>query len=583
LPALWAEAEAQRSSASGLAALRLAAEPLTWLLCFRPEIVREVHWGGDPNQPFERDEATKRISPRKSFALWRETVRGESRPWETPVSELLTHLPMVLAHWLPDPAGTLQGHIGAFGQPSSQPEPPPAAYLEGAAPEGMALLMVAEPPGRIRPLSVNQAFQDTFGLDFTALDGMALGVFLDALGLPRGLLSTTPPNAVIECDSWSDFRGQRNLLIERKRFLETQQAETTQSWAVLVFQDITDLSREREALRAAREHALLTAETLEQQVAERTRALQQEIAERKRAERELEQQRAHLEDLVRERTTHLSTLNQQLQTEIAERRKSERARERLLTELRRSNEALEHFAYIASHDLQEPVRKIRQFGERLLDDPDSGLPGKAHDYVGRIHHSATHAQQLIRDLLAYSRVTQRAQPFKTVALNEVLARVLSGLQQRAAEAAARIDVEPLPSAWGDRTQLIQLFHNLLDNALKFRRPDARPWIRIRCEGAREGEAVAVEKDGLCRITVTDNGIGFEPRFSEQIFTLFRRLHDRQHYAGTGIGLAICKKIVDYHGGSIEGRSTPGQGAVFTVTLPLRAAFQDADETPPAAG
>ncbi|MEE4378309.1 MAG: ATP-binding protein [Candidatus Competibacteraceae bacterium] len=705
LSADYPAAERYRAIASGLAALRLDVEPPTVLLCFRQEIVREVNWGGDPSRPFERNEATQRVSPRKSFDLWRETVSAESRPWETHIVELLDRLPDLIVDLLPDTTHSLQQHINTFGRRYQSQQPELEDYFEGVAPEGMALLMVSEPERNISPLSVNQAFRDTFVIDFDALDGVQLGDFLDALGLPRSLLQDVEFDDVVECDSWSDLRGQRYLLIERKQFLETQTAEDRQSWSVLAFQDVTDLSRERESLKAARDHALINAEGLEQLVAKRTQALQLEIAERKRTQQALEQQRANLEQTVRERTAHLTVLNRDLQAEIAAhqqsdralreseqryrslfefandgifiieagrcvdcnpkipqlfgcqrediigrsllefspivqpngtrsealvaekmaltqagesqyfewryrrsdgtpfdadvsltavsednrsfifalvrditgRKRSERARERLLAELRRSNESLEQFAYITSHDLQEPLRKIRQFGERLLTNQQLQLPDKTRDYLERIHHSADYAQQLIRDLLAYSRITRRAQPFKPVALNEVVSRALAALDKHLQTGKAQLEIKPLPTVQGDRTLLIELFQNMLDNALKFTREGITPRISISAEPLAD-DVPLPRRDIVtyCRIVLEDNGIGFEQRYSERIFTIFQRLHDRQQYTGTGIGLAISKKIIEYHGGHIEAHSVVDQGTVFHITLPLQSRAHDND-------
>ncbi|NJN48409.1 MAG: PAS domain S-box protein [Candidatus Competibacteraceae bacterium] len=263
--------------------------------------------------------------------------------------------------------------------------------------------------------------------------------------------------------------------------------------------------------------------------------------------------------------------------DITERKRSERARDRLLAELRRSNESLEQFAYIASHDLQEPLRKIRQFADRLLTNEQLKLADKIRDYLLRIHHSADYAQQLIRDLLAYSRVTRRAQPFKPVALNDVVTRALASLTTRVQEIGAQIETKPLPSVQGDRALLIELFHNVLDNALKFCRKGVTPQLRISAEALADDALIpSGDTAAYCRIVFEDNGIGFEPRYNERIFIIFQRLHDRQHYTGTGIGLAIAKKIVEYHGGHIEAHAVVDRGAVFRITLPLQARVHDSD-------
>lgn len=244
--------------------------------------------------------------------------------------------------------------------------------------------------------------------------------------------------------------------------------------------------------------------------------------------------------------------------------------QRVNRELARSNRELEDFAFVASHDLQEPLRKIIAFGDRLTSGANERLTPEGRDFVGRMRSAAVRMQELIDDLLAYSRVTTRAQPFEPVALEPVVAEVLADLEMRLEATDARVDVGSLPTIEADRPQMRQLFQNLLSNALKFHRPGVAPEISIR------GGIEAAAGDGRrCRLEVADNGIGFEEKYLDRLFKPFHRLHGRDAYEGTGIGLAICKKIADRHGGAITARSSAGEGATFVVTLPVEQPHQGA--------
>jgi signal transduction histidine kinase len=241
----------------------------------------------------------------------------------------------------------------------------------------------------------------------------------------------------------------------------------------------------------------------------------------------------------------------------------ERAREveRVNRELARSNRELESFASVASHDLQEPLRKITAFGDRLKSQCGEALTDKGRDYLERMQNAATRMQSLIEDLLSYSRVTTRGQPFVPVSLAAVTRGVLSDLELRIERTGARIEVGDLPTIDADPTQMRQLLQNLLANALKFQRPGEAPRISVE---SRNGTA-----NGRCQILVQDNGIGFDEKYLDRLFKPFQRLHGQSAYEGTGIGLAICKKIAERHGGSITARSAPGQGACFLVELPVQ--------------
>ena len=228
-------------------------------------------------------------------------------------------------------------------------------------------------------------------------------------------------------------------------------------------------------------------------------------------------------------------------------------------ELERSNDALDEFAAVASHDLQEPLRKILSFGEQLVATAGPALEGDARRHVERMLGAADRMRTLISDLLTYSQVATRVVPFAATNLAKVAREVVADLEATIADAGGRIEIGELPVIDADTAQMRQLLQNLLGNALKYRRKDVPPVVRLSsaCSGGRN-----------CTITVADNGIGFNDRYAEKIFKMFERLHARTQYAGSGIGLAICRKIVERHSGTIAATSTAGQGATFTVTLPI---------------
>jgi len=244
--------------------------------------------------------------------------------------------------------------------------------------------------------------------------------------------------------------------------------------------------------------------------------------------------------------------------------------------LQRSNEELEKFAYIASHDLQEPLRKIQAFGDRLNTRFKAGLGEQGQDYIARMLDSAGRMRRLIDDLLMFSRVATKLAPLGMVNLNSVVRDVLSDLEVRVGQTEARVEVGPLPTLPADPAQMRQLFQNLVSNALKFRRPDVPPVVTIWAEPSPD-------LPGGCRVRVADNGIGFEPQYTDRIFQLSQRLHGRQQYEGTGLGLAICKKIAERHGGAITAEGCPGEGSTFIIDLPLTAEPESRNVPPSLAG
>jgi PAS domain S-box-containing protein len=244
--------------------------------------------------------------------------------------------------------------------------------------------------------------------------------------------------------------------------------------------------------------------------------------------------------------------------DITERKKSEAALHAAHAELKRSNAELEQFAYVASHDLQEPLRMVASYTQLLGRRYEAKLDQDAREFMSYIVDGATRMKQLIEDLLAYSRVGTKGQEFKPVALEAPLRRALFNLRAGIEEAGAAVTYDPLPTAHGDEVQLGQLLQNLVGNALKFR-SNSVPRIHIGVS----------EKNSEYQIEVRDNGIGIEPQYYERIFMVFQRLHNKGEYPGTGIGLAICKKVVERHGGRIWVESRAGAGSSFFFTLPKR--------------
>ena len=247
-------------------------------------------------------------------------------------------------------------------------------------------------------------------------------------------------------------------------------------------------------------------------------------------------------------------------------RQAEEELRKYATELESTNRELQEFASIASHDLQEPLRKVVAFGERLAEHAGERLDETGKDYLQRMQSAATRMAALIDALLTYSRLSTRAQPFERVDLTQTMLGVMVDLEVRIRETHARVETTVLPQVMADRIQMHQLLLNLLSNALKFSRPGVPPelWVGWR-----------LLPGNRCEITVADNGIGFEEEYAERIFRPFQRLHGRGEYEGTGMGLAICRKIVTRHGGSIVARSEPGKGSTFVVELPVTQPSQEA--------
>ncbi|MEP6809464.1 MAG: CHASE3 domain-containing protein, partial [Chthoniobacterales bacterium] len=270
-----------------------------------------------------------------------------------------------------------------------------------------------------------------------------------------------------------------------------------------------------------------------------------EVVTRRRSAAALVRANDLLEQRVLERTDDLALANQSL---------------------RHSNQELEQFASIASHDMQEPLRKIQAFGDRLQTHCGGELGEQGRDYLARMLASAGRMRALIDALLTFSRVTTKAQPFVEVDLAAVTADVLADLDSLIHRNGGTVEVGPLVCLEADALQMRQLFQNLIGNGLKFFRPGVPPLVRVtsRLLPADDGS-----QSPQVEISVADNGIGFEEVYLDRIFELFQRLHGRNEYEGTGMGLAICRKIVLRHGGNLTARSAPDAGATFLITLPLR--------------
>jgi signal transduction histidine kinase len=256
--------------------------------------------------------------------------------------------------------------------------------------------------------------------------------------------------------------------------------------------------------------------------------IEADITEQKRTEKELRMHRDHLEELVKERTA----------------------------ELERSNAELGQFVYVASHDLQEPLRMVASYLQLVDTRYREKLDDDGREFIGFAVDGAKRMQLLINDLLSYSRVGKKGQPLQPAGCEQALQMAMRNLEVAIRESGVQITHDPLPTVMGDATQLEQLFQNLLGNAMKFRR-DEPPKIHVGAE----------QKDGCWCLSVRDNGIGIEAQYFDRIFVVFQRLHSRSVYPGTGIGLAICKKIVERHGGAIWVESEFGKGSTFCFTIP----------------
>jgi len=254
--------------------------------------------------------------------------------------------------------------------------------------------------------------------------------------------------------------------------------------------------------------------------------------------------------------------------DITERKEATQAMAATNAELEQRNQTLREFAYIASHDLQEPLRKISAFADLMREDYQDAVDETGEYYLERMQDAAERMSTLINDLLAYSRVTTQTEPYETVDLNEILDNVCSDLEIRIREVGGRIEAEDLPRIEADPTQMRQLLQNLIGNALKFHREGVPPVVHVSATIEQaEAPLDEIESAEVCRLVISDNGIGIEEKYADRIFTPFKRLYGRSQYEGTGMGLAICQRIAQRHGGRIELTPTSGPGSTFTVVVP----------------
>jgi two-component system sensor kinase FixL len=261
--------------------------------------------------------------------------------------------------------------------------------------------------------------------------------------------------------------------------------------------------------------------------------------------------------------------------DISRRKRDEAELKKYAESLRQSNFELEQFASVASHDLQEPLRKVQAFGDRLRRKYAQELDDQGRDYIARMLKSTARMQTLIDSLLSFSRISSKGKPYQPVNLNEIARGVTDDLEIVIRENNVALTIEDLPVIDADPVQMRQLFQNLIGNAIKYRRADIDPIVHVSAHIDPLQSGLAGENASLiCHLTVSDNGIGFDNSYAEKIFAIFQRLHGRSEFDGTGIGLAICRKIVERHGGSIEASGKADQGARFVASLPVSHALEE---------
>jgi len=294
---------------------------------------------------------------------------------------------------------------------------------------------------------------------------------------------------------------------------------------------------------------------IEEKIAARSRDLIDTLAGTEEEKNYLERNRTAMLNIMED----LEERQKRLVAEISNREKAEKRQADTANRLLYSNKQLEEFAYMASHDLQEPLRKVVAFSDRLREKYSHALDEKGLDYMARMNKAVGRMQQLIKDLLSYSRVSSSQETKEAVNLYKTIKEVAANLRSEERGDIIDIDLDEGAEVLSNNLHIYQLFQNLIDNGLKFRKQDEPPHIKI--YGERAGQ-------GFYQITVKDNGIGFDEKYKEKIFTIFQRLHGQGEYQGTGIGLSICKKIVDNCNGKIRAESTLGEGAAFILRLPI---------------
>ena len=277
--------------------------------------------------------------------------------------------------------------------------------------------------------------------------------------------------------------------------------------------------------------------------------------------------------LLLQQGKRLAAINKNLEAEILERKNSEERVKSLNLQLLHTidkieavNRDLDRFAFMASHDLQEPLRKIRIFCDRLIEKYEPVFDEDAKKYLDRMQHSASRMQLLIQDILTFSKVSLAKKEFVKTDLNLILDEVISGMDLTIREKQAQFIMNKLPEIKVNPNLIRPLFSNIINNALKYARPDITPQIKIYSNTSDADK-------NYCRIFFEDNGIGFDQKYADQIFEMFKRLHPQNEYEGTGIGLALCKKIIEEHGGFISARGNPGVGSTFILSFPMEDTFK----------
>lgn len=278
----------------------------------------------------------------------------------------------------------------------------------------------------------------------------------------------------------------------------------------------------------------------------------------------------------------LIAINKSLENEINERKLSEEKVKALnlqllknIDKLEAANKDLDRFAFMASHDLQEPLRKILTFSERLQTKFGNLLDDEGKRYISRIQVATQRLQVLIKDIMTFARISMEKSNFVLTDLNALVEEVIADMEASIQEKKARVNIEGLPTMYINPTLIRPLFYNLIHNALKYSRSAEDPVIRIYTEEdiSSNGHGATPGNNKYCRILVEDNGIGFDQKYAEQIFEMFKRLHHQDEYEGTGIGLAFCKKIVEQHDGYISAKGIPGKGSTFIISLPVRVSLK----------
>jgi len=274
---------------------------------------------------------------------------------------------------------------------------------------------------------------------------------------------------------------------------------------------------------------------------------------------ELEKHRYHIEELVERRSAETKKANEQLRGEIEEHRRTEEELKETMADLERSNQELEQFAYVASHDLQEPLRMVASFTQLLGKRYRGKLDSDADEFIGYAVDGANRMQALLNDLLMFSRVGTRSKAFTRTYCEAAFDQATGNMKVAVEQSGAEVTHDPLPTVMANEGQMVQLLQNLIDNAIKFRSQETP---RIHVSAQKKGDQWV--------FSVRDNGIGIDPRYAERIFTIFQRLHTKEKYPGTGMGLTICKRIVERHNGRIWTESQPGEGSTFYFTIPAAA-------------